>query len=135
MNDIQLYSAIMFLAGVLVTKAVFYFDQKRKTERFYLVMSAAILQVLDAVYTSHMAAVEFAQTELEKTKTLEETEIEEYLEKESNKVSIFMELYTLILIRAVPEKGRRYINYRSWTEASSLIEQLRGLTKDGKDKG
>lgn len=98
-------------------------------------MSAAILQMLDAVYTSHMAAVEFAQTELEKTKTLEEIEIQEYLEKESNKVSIFMELYTLLLIRAVPEKGRQYINYRSWTEASSLIEQLRGLTKDGKDKG
>lgn len=134
MNDIQFYSVVMFAAGVLITKAVFFFEERKKTKRFYLVMSAGILQMLDAVHSSHTAAMAFAKTEFQKTKTLAETDAKEYLEKESDKISVFMELYTLLLIRAVPKEGRRYVNYRSWTEASALIKQLRGLTNEEKNK-
>ena len=124
----------MFFAGVALTKLVFYFDQQSKDKNFYLIMSASILQVLDATYTSHMAALDFAEAELKKVKTLEESEVSEYLLKEGSKVSIFMELYTLLLIKAVPDKGKKYINYKNWTEASVLIEQLRGLNKNGKNQ-
>ena len=68
MNDIQLYSAIMFIAGATLTKAVFYFDQQIKEKKFYLLMSASIIQMLEAVYTSHVAAVDYAQSELKKMK-------------------------------------------------------------------
>ena len=124
----------MFFAGVLITKAVFYFDERQNTKKFYLVVSAGILQMLDAVHSAHVSAIKFAKTEFENTKTLVETDTAEYLEKESAKISVFMELYTLLLIRAVPKKGRRYINYRNWTEASALIEHLRGLTNEEKNK-
>ena len=97
-------------------------------------MSAVILQILDAAYSSHVAIIEVAKTELKKVETIEERKVEEYLEKESNKVLILMELYTLLLIQAVPKKARKYISYKSWPEASALIEQLRGLNKHGNDQ-
>jgi len=134
MNEIQLYSFVMFLAGVLLTKAVFYFDQKHKEKKFYIIMSATILQVLDSVHSSHKAVIEYAVVGLKKIETLEETEISEYLEKESNKVEVFMELYTLLLIKAVPQRGRKYISFRSWPEANSLIQQLRSFTENAEDK-
>ena len=84
-------------------------------------MSAAVLQMLDSVYTSHMATVEYAETELKRIELLEESAREEYLQKESDKVGIFMEIYTLLLIKAVPEQGRKYVNYRTWPEAKALI--------------
>jgi hypothetical protein len=124
----------MFWAGVILTKAVFYFDQKKKTKQFYIVISASLLQVLDAVHSAHLAAVEYGASELKKIETVEETNLEEYLEKESSKIAIFMELYTLLFIKAVPQAGRKYINYRTWPEASALIEQLRGFMKDEKDR-
>ena len=135
MNEIQIYSIMMFFAGVLVTKAVFYFDQETKTKKFYILLSAAVLQMLDSVHTSHMAGIEYAETELKRIELLEETARKEYLEKEGNKVALFMEIYTLLLIKAVPEKGRKYINYRSWPEAKALIEQLRGVMRNEKDQG
>ena len=98
-------------------------------------MSAAVLQMLDSVYTSHMATVEYAETELKRIELLEESARKEYLQKESDKVGIFMEIYTLLLIKAVPEEGRRYINYRTWPEAQALIKQMRGVMKNGKDQG
>ena len=94
-------------------------------------MSACILQVLDSVYSMHMAAVEFAKEEI---KTKEESSREEYLDTEVNKVSVFMELYVLLMIKAVPLEGRKYINYKTWPEAQSLIKELRGLIDDGKSK-
>jgi len=121
----------MFFAGVVLTHAVFYFDRKEKKKRFYILLSATILQILDSVHSVHMAAVEFAKDEL---KTLEETEVEKYLEKEVQKVSVFMELYVLLFIKAVPQEGRKYINYRTWPEAKSLIDKLRGLMEDDKSK-
>ena len=134
MNDIQFYSVIMFVAGVLITKSVFYFEEKQKTKRFYLVMSAGILQVLDAVHSAHLASIAFAKTALDESKRLVETDSKQYLDNESDKIPVFMELYTLLLIRAVPKNGRKYINYRNWTEASALIEHLRGLTNEREDK-
>ena len=135
MNEIQLYSVIMFFAGAALSKVVFYFEQKNRTKKFYILMSAAVLQMLDSVYTSHMATVEYAETELKRIELLEESAREEYLQKESDKVGIFMEIYTLLLIKAVPEQGRKYVNYRTWPEAKALIGQLRGVMKNGKDQG
>ena len=65
---------------------------------------------------------------------MEEEDLQKYLKKEGEKVLVFMEIYTLLFIRAVPEKGRKYINYRSWSEAQSIIKQMRGLIGNEKDK-
>lgn len=121
----------MFFAGVIISHAVFYFDKKRKKRLFYTYISAAILQILDSVHSVHKAAVEFAR---EQSKNVEEAKREEYLKKESQKVSLFMNLYLLLFIKAVPEDGRKYIKYETWTEASALIEELRGFM-NGEDKG
>lgn len=134
MSEIQIYSIIMFFAGVGLSKAVFYLDQKKKQRDFFLVISATILQILDSVHSVHLAAIDTATHELKKLETKDETDIEKYLEQENSKVSIFMELYTLVLIKAVPEAGRKYINYSNWPEASLLIEQLRGIMQNEKDK-
>jgi hypothetical protein len=134
MIEIQIYSTIMFFAGASLCKAVFYLDQKRKQRSFFLILSATILQVLDSVHSVHQAAIEAAAFELKKIETKDETDIEKYLEQENSKISIFMELYTLILIKAIPKAGRKYINYNKWTEASLLIEQLRSISNNGKDK-
>lgn len=134
MSEIQIYSIIMFFAGVGLSKAVFYLDQKKKQRDFFLVISATVLQILDSVHSVHLAAIDTATHELKKLETKDETDIEKYLEQENSKVSIFMELYTLVLIKAVPETGRKYINYSNWPEASLLIEQLRGIMQNGKDK-
>jgi hypothetical protein len=134
MSEIQIYSIIMFFAGVGLSKAVFYLDQKKKQKDFFLVISVTILQILDSVHSVHLAAIDASAHELKKLETKDETDIEKYLEQENSKVSIFMELYTLVLIKAVPEAGRKYINYSNWPEASLLIEQLRGIMQDGKDK-
>ncbi len=134
MSEIQIYSVIMFFAGVALSKAVFYLDQKKKQRDFFLVISVTILQILDSVHSVHLAAIDASAHELKKLETKDETDIEKYLEQENSKVSIFMELYTLVLIKAVPEAGRKYINYSNWPEASLLIEQLRGIMQDGKDK-
>ena len=124
----------MFFAGVGLSKAVFYLDQKKKQRDFFLIISATVLQILDSVHSVHLAAIDTATHELKKLETKDETDIEKYLEQENSKVSIFMELYTLVLIKAVPEAGRKYINYSNWPEASLLIEQLRGIMQNGKDK-
>ena len=122
---------IMFIAGVILTHAVFYLDRKAKLKKFYLIMSATILQILDNVNLIHVASTEFVK---EETKTIEDSKAEEYLLKEQQKLSVFMELYVLLFIKAVPPAGRKYINYRSWAEASSLIEELRGFMNNEQDK-
>ncbi len=131
MNEIQIYSAVMFFAGVVLSQAVFYFDRQEKKKKFYIILSAAILQILDSVYSVHMASIEFARDEL---KTIEEKDREEYLLKESQKVSVFMELYVLLFIKAVPQEGRKYITYKTWPEARTLIKELRGFMQDEKSK-
>ena len=134
MNEIQIYSILMFFAGVLLTKVVFYYDQQRKKKRFYLIMSAAVLQVLDSVYTVHMSAAEFSASEKFKLKTTEETTAEEYLNKEVQKVNIFMEVYTLLFLKAIPAHGREYAKYRSWPEAHALIQKVRRLSENEKSE-
>ncbi len=121
----------MFFAGVVLSQAVFYFDRQEKKKKFYIILSAAILQVLDSVYSVHMASIEFAKDEL---KTVEEKDSEEYLLKESQKVSVFMELYVLLFTKAVPPEGRKYITYKTWPEARTLIKELRGFMQDEKSK-
>ncbi|RPG59475.1 MAG: hypothetical protein CBD51_003055 [Flavobacteriales bacterium TMED191] len=132
MNEIQIYSLMMFFAGVVLTKAVFFFDEQRKKRRFYLTMSAAVLQVLDSVYTVHAAAAEYSANEKFKIKIDEESTHQEYLEKEMQKVNILMEVYTLLFLKAIPAYGRQYVNYRSWPEAQSLIQKIRRLSEDEK---
>ena len=127
MNEIQIYSVIMFFAGALLSRIVFYFEQKNQKKNFYLTMSAAILQVLDSVHSVHLAAAEYVSSQIKKQESIEETEAEEYLLKESQKIDLFMEIYTLLFIRATPEEGRKHINYRSWPEAKTLIDKLRGF--------
>lgn len=131
MNETQIYSAVMFFAGVVLTHAVFYYDRKQKEKNFYILMSACILQVLDCIHSIHMATIQFIT---EQTKTTEETDRDEYLLREGQKVSVFMDLYVLLLIKAVPLEGRKYINYKSWPEAKVLIEKLRGFRKDEQSK-
>ena len=121
----------MFFAGVFLSQVVFYYDKKRKKIKFFTYISATILQILDSVHSVHMATVEFAKEQL---KNVEEEEREKYLEEESQKVSLFMQLYVLVFISAVPEDGKKYISYTNWTEAQALIEELRGFMNE-RDKG
>ena len=130
MNEIQIYSTIMFFAGVLLSQAIFYFDQKNKKRKFYIYLSAVVLQILDSVHSVHLGTLEFITGQI---KNPEEPENQEYLQKESEKVELFMNLYLLVLIRAIPEEGRKHIKYSTWTEAQTFIEKMRGLM-DGKDK-
>ena len=132
MNEIQIYSIMMFFAGVVLTHVVFYLERERKKKNFYILMSACILQILDSVYSVHMASCEFAGEEL---KTTEESIRDEYLDVEVKRVSVFMELYVLLLRKAVPQEGRKYINYNTWPEAKSLIKDLRGLMEIEDNKG
>ena len=131
MNETQVYSVIMFFAGVILTHTVFYFDRVIKKKKFYLFLSATILQALDNISLAHQSIAEIAREEL---KTMDVSEREEYLEKESKKLSIFMELYVLLLIKAVPLEGRKHINYRTWSEAKALIKKLRGFINDEQGK-
>ena len=131
MNETQIYSAIMFFAGVALTHAVFYFDKINKEKKFFILLSSTILQVLDNIHLINKSTLEFIKEQL---KTLDESKAEEYLEKEKDKLLIFMEVYVLLLIKAVPQQGRKYINYRSWSEAKSLIEELRGFTENEQSK-
>ena len=132
MNEVQIYSTVMFFAGAILCQAVFYFDKVRKKKMFYLFLSSIILQVLENINITHMAALEFTA---DKTKTVDEIEAEEYLQLEKQKLSVFMELYVLLFTRAVPMEGRKYINYKSWSAAKALIEELRGFMKDEQGKG
>jgi len=132
MNEIQIYSAIMFLSGVVLTHTVFYLDRVRKKRDFYTLLSAVILQILENVDLAHQATKEF---QLEQLKTVDDSLRQEYLEKESKKISVFMDLYVLLFIKAIPEEGRKHINYRSWPEADALIKELRGFIENGQDKG
>jgi len=134
MSELAIYCALMFWAGVLITKVVFFYEERRRTRNFYLTVSLTVLQILDSVYSAHQASVESAAIELKKIENIEESFLEKYLEKESSKVDVFMEIYTLLFIKAIPEKGKRYVNYRSWTEANALIGQLRGFMRDGETK-
>ena len=95
-------------------------------------MSATVLQVLDNIHLVHQSSMEFAKDQL---KNAEDSDKQEYLEKESQKLSVFMELYVLLFTKAIPEEGRKYVNYKSWAEAKTLIEKLRGIMNDEQGKG
>ena len=131
MNEIQTYSVIMFFAGVVITHAVFYFDRLNKRKRFYLFLSSMILQALENIHLVHQASIEFVK---DKVKTIDESEAEEYLEKEDLKLSVFMEMYVLLFVKSVPEEGRKYISYNSWPEAQAILKELRGFMKDEQNK-
>ena len=131
MNEIQIYSATMFFAGVVLTQAIFYLDRKRKEKKFYIFLSAVILQVLESANLTHTSALEFSTDLL---KTLEKSEKEKYLEEESKKLSALMELYVLLLIKAVPPPGRKHVSFRTWTEAQALIKQMRGFLQNEKSE-
>lgn len=131
MNEIQIYSALMFFSGVALTHACFFFDKKIKEKKFYIFLSAVILQMLENINLSHLSIAEFSKEQL---KTLEESEREKYLREESKKVSMFMELYVLLLIKAVPPSGRKHIGFKSWPEAQALIKEMRGFLQNEKGK-
>lgn len=131
MNEIQIYSAVMFFTGVALTQAIFYFDRKRKEKKFYIFLSAVILQILENTNLTHASVIEFSRNVL---KTLEESEKQKYLEEESRKLSALMELYVLLFIKAVPPSGRKHISFSSWSEAQALIKQMRGFLQNEKSK-
>lgn len=118
----------MFFAGVIISQAVFFFDRERKKKKFYLFLSAVLLQVLNNVEAINVACLHFIK---DKTKTIDETEAEKYLKLESQKLSAFMELYVLLLIQSVPKEGRKHINYKSWSEAQALINEIRSFVDNG----
>ena len=70
----------------------------------------------------------------EELKTIDDSERQEYLEKENKKISVFMDLYVLLFIKAIPEEGRKHVTYRSWPEARALIKELRGFIDNGQSK-
>ena len=82
MSELAIYCALMFWAGVLITKVVFFYEERRRTRNFYLTVSLTVLQILDSVYSAHQASVESAAIELKKI---------ENIEAESNKLCSFRE--------------------------------------------
>ena len=135
MNEIQIYSVIMFFAGVVLTHAVFYFQQKKKQKDFLILYSATALQALDNLYLQQMSNLEMILERTERDSGMDETELAEYLRQEGSKVEVFMEIYTMLMVRALPEGARKLVNFSNWTQARSLIEKTRRATENGKDKG
>ena len=132
MNEIQIYSAVMFFAGVALTHAVFYFDKKSKNKRFFIYLSASILQVLENINLTHDASIDYMGEQL---KNVEESQRRDYLEKERQKLAALMELYVLLFRKSVPPEGRKFVNFKSWPEAKALIDKLKGFLRDEQGKG
>ena len=97
--------------------------------------SATALQALDNLYLQQMSNLEMISERTVRDSGMDETELEEYLQEEGNKVLVFMEIYTLMLIRGLPEGARKLVNFSNWTQARSLIERTRRSMENGKDKG
>ncbi len=132
MNEIQIYSALMFFAGVALTHAVFYFDKKSKNKRFFIYLSASILQVLENINLTHDASIDYMGEQL---KNVEESQRRDYLEKERQKLAALMELYVLLFRKSVPPEGRKFVNFKTWPEAKALIDKLKGFLRDEQGKG
>ena len=114
-----------------MTHAVFYFERLNKKKKFYFFLSSIILQALDNLHLAHQASIEFAK---DKIKTIDDSETEEYLKKESMKLSVFMEMYVLLFVKSIPQEGRKYINYKSWPEAKAILKELRGFVNNEQSK-
>ena len=87
--------------------------------------------MLDNISLVSEGAIIFAQEQL---KNLEDSEKQEYLKQEQQKLATFMELYVLLFIRAVPIEGRKFISFKNWSEAEALIKQMRGFLENEKGK-
>lgn len=125
----------MFFAGVAITHAIFYFQQKKREKDFLISYCATALQALQSLYLQQMANIEMISERTERDSGMDETELAEYLRQEGSKVEVFMEVYTALMIRALPKEARELVNFSNWTQARSLIEKARRATEDGKDKG
>ena len=125
----------MFFAGVAITHAIFYFQQKKKQKDFLILYSATALQALDNLYLQQMSNLEMISERTERDSGMDETELAEYLRQEGSKVEVFMEIYTMLMVRALPEGSRKLVNFSNWTQARSLIEKTRRAMENGKDKG
>ena len=135
MNELQIYSAIMFAAGVALTHAVFYFQQRKKEKDFLILYSATALQALENLYIQQKSNIEIISERTKTTSSMDETQISEYLKLEGDKVEVFMEIYTLLMIRALPKSARKLIKFSNWTQAKSLIERTRRVMRNEKNKG
>jgi hypothetical protein len=124
----------MFFAGAALAKAVFYFQEKQKQKQYYVMYVAVALQALQNLFLSHKANLEVFEDRLKQNSTDAELDLEKYLENEGEKIAVFMEIYTMLLIRAVPKEARKFINFSNWTQAKALINKLRG-PMDGEDNG
>lgn len=134
MSEDTLYLCLMFWAGVLLTKSVFYFHQKNQSKKFYIFLAACGLAALENIYLSHMAGLDFVSKNIKDKNLDTEKESEEYLKVEKGKISILMEIYTLLILKALPKDARRHAHYTSWNEAFSLIEKKRGFTENEKNE-
>ena len=125
----------MFLAGVVLTHTVFYFSQKKKEKDFLISYCATALQALQSLYLQQMANIEMISERTERDSGMDETELAEYLRQEGSKIEVFMEIYTMLMLRALPKEARKLVNFSNWTQARSLIEKTRRAMENGKDKG
>ena len=134
MNQLQLYSFIMFFAGVALTHAVFYFQQKKKEREFLILYSAVALQALESLHVQQMSNLEMISERTKAASSMDEDQVNEYLKVEGDKVEVFMEIYTMLMIQALPKSARKLVKFSNWTQARSLIEKTRRVMKNEKDK-
>lgn len=135
MNELQIYSAIMFAAGAALTHAVFYFHQKKKEKDFLILYSATALQALENLYIQQKSNIEMIYERTKTCSSMDETEVSEYLKVEGDKVEVFMEIYTLLMVQALPKSARKLIKFSNWTQARSLIEKTRRVMRNERNKG
>ena len=124
----------MFFAGVALTHAVFYFQQKKKERDFLILYSAVALQALESLHVQQMSNLEMISERTKTVSSMDETQVNEYLKVEGDKVEVFMEIYTMLMIRALPKSARKLVKFSNWTQARSLIEKTRRVMKNEKDK-
>ena len=118
-----------------MTHTVFYFSQKKKEKDFLISYCATALQALQSLYLQQMANIEMISERTERDSGMDETELAEYLRQEGSKIEVFMEIYTMLMLRALPKEARKLVNFSNWTQARSLIEKTRRAMENGKDKG
>ena len=108
MTDLQLYSLIMFWAGVFLTRIIFFFENKWKEDTSYSDISTGLFKFLLII-----GAIEASNERLNP-----HTQPGEDPEERVNKK---MTALTEVLLSCFSEEQRNKIYFRSWNEVNLVM--------------
>lgn len=124
MNEQAIYYFLMFFAGAILARVIFYFQNKSTERDTIRLLSVQVISAFEFLHKINKTYIEDRVSFYTKANSWDDSQKSKYLNLEERQLEQQMNVVTLLLISSFKKRFRKDLLFKNWGDIKNVLRKV-----------